>query len=550
VWAHLLGLSIILLLLVPVVGTSHSFLADEGAAIIQAKSLAAGHGWIVPGPLPGVDPTGAWYPVVNAEHGQRGFAPLAKHPLYPVLAATADRLGGVTAIILLSLAGTVAAAGLAAALAGRMDRSLVRPTLWVVGLASPMLFDGFLAMAHTLGAALATAALLAAVVAVQDRRPGFAPLVAPAVAGAVLLRSEALLFAAALGLVLCVVALRREYRVSAAAVAGATLVAAVGARLVERVWIAQITGGAVAATSVGVPAAGGSFARGRVDGFLMTWLNPAYGGSMALRLSLLLMVLATGWCAFRARAYPEDRAGILGSAALAAGAAVAAAVMEPANVVPGLVVAFPLATAGVLSLRRPVFHLIGPVIVAATAVLYALAVLATQYAGGGGGEWGGRYFALLIPGAVPLLLAALRLQSRALPLLVGRALAGALIVCSLALTTMAIGGLRTSHQVGGRIEARVEAAGRDTGDIQPVVVTTWIGGPRQLWPTFADHRWLFVPQTDLAAAAGRLRATGVKRFVFVTIDLTADRPQLAGFAIVSADGPPSGVGYQVLVVET
>jgi hypothetical protein len=224
--------------------------------------------------------------------------------------------------------------------------------------------------------------------------------------------------------------------------------------------------------------------------------------------------------------------------------------MEPANVVPGLVVAFPLATAGVLSLRRPVFHLIGPVIVAATAVLYALAVLATQYAGGGGGEWGGRYFALLIPGAVPLLLAALRLQSRALPLLVGRALAGALIVCSLALTTMAIGGLRTSHQVGGRIEARVEAAGRDTGDIQPVVVTTWIGGPRQLWPTFADHRWLFVPQTDLAAAAGRLRATGVKRFVFVTIDLTADRPQLAGFAIVSADGPPSGVGYQVLVVET
>ncbi len=547
-WTHLLGLAAILLVLVPVVGTSQSFLADEGAAIIQARSLAAGHGWLVGNPLPEVDPTGAWYPVVNAEQGQKGFAPLAKHPAYSLLAAGADRVGGVTGIILLSLAGTLAAAGLAAALAGRIDGSLVRPTLWVVGLASPMLFDGFLSMAHTLGAALATAAVLAAVVAVQDHRPAVALWVAPAVAGAVLLRSEALLFAAALALVRAVVAIRREYRVPDAVVAGTAVAAALGARLVERVWIARITGGAVAATSVGVPAAGGSFVRGRVDGFLMTWLNPAYGGSVALRLCLLVMLPAIGWCAYRARAYPEDRAEILSGAALAAGAAVAAAVMEPGNVVPGLLIAFPLATAGMLVLRRQLFATVGPVVIAATAALYACAVLATQYAEGGNGEWGGRYFALLVPAAVPVLLAGLRLQGRALAPAVRRGAVAALVVCSVALSTMAIGGLRTSHEVAARVAARIDAAGRMTGDPRPVVLTTWVGGARQVWPTFDDHRWLYVPRTDVAAASGRLQAAGVHRFLFVTFDLEADRPQLAGFAVVSTDGPAGG--YQILVLES
>lgn len=549
-WAHLAVLAVVLLVLVPVVGTSQSFLADEGAAIIQARSLEAGDGWIVDHPVPGLDPEGAWYPVVNAEHGEKGFAPLAKHPAYPLLAAAAARLGGVTGIVLLSLSGTLAAAGLAAALAGRLDRSLVRPTLWVVGLASPMLFDGFLAMAHTLGAACATAALLAAVVALQDRRPRMALLVAPAVAGAVLLRNEAVLFAAALALVAGLLMISRRYRVAAALLAGSTVAAALGARLAERIWIARITGEAVAATSVGVPAAGGGYLRGRVDGFLMTWLNPAYGGSLAVRLALLLTLPAIGWAVLRVRVDPTDRVGILGGGAVAAGAAVVALAMTPDNVVPGLLIAFPVATAGLLALHVRLFKEIGPLLIGATTALFALGVLATQYADGGIGEWGGRYFALAVPASVPLFLAALRLRGLALPAPVRRGVAAAMAICAIALSSMAIGGLRSSHAVAERVVARIEGAGRSTGDPRPVILTTWIGGPRLAWPTFDDHRWLYVTEDEVAIAAGRLRAAGIDRFLFVTTDLNTLRNQLAGFTVVSVDGLPSGAGYQILLLES
>src|SRR5215207_3010069 len=56
--AHVAALAVVLLALVPVVGTGASFSADEGAVIIQARSLARGHGWIVEHPVPAVDPEG------------------------------------------------------------------------------------------------------------------------------------------------------------------------------------------------------------------------------------------------------------------------------------------------------------------------------------------------------------------------------------------------------------------------------------------------------------------------------------------------------------
>jgi hypothetical protein len=169
--AHVAALAVVLLALVPVIGTSASFSTDEGAAIVQAKSLARGDGWIVEHPLAEVDHAdGRHYPLELAEWGERGFVPYGKHPLYPLLLAGADRVGGVTAMVLLSVAGTVVAAALAGALARRMDASLAPLAVWVVGIGSPLLFDGFLVMGHTLAAALAAGAVLAAVGAGDQRR--------------------------------------------------------------------------------------------------------------------------------------------------------------------------------------------------------------------------------------------------------------------------------------------------------------------------------------------------------------------------------------------
>src|SRR5215217_2863163 len=71
--AHLAALAVVLLALVPLVGTSASFSTDEGAAIVQAHSLSDGRGWLVEHPLPEVDPEGFHYPLELAERGPRGF---------------------------------------------------------------------------------------------------------------------------------------------------------------------------------------------------------------------------------------------------------------------------------------------------------------------------------------------------------------------------------------------------------------------------------------------------------------------------------------------
>ena len=150
---------------------------------------------------------------------------------------------------------------------------------------------------------------------------------------------------------------------------------------------------------------------------------------------------------------------------------------------------------------------------------------------------------------MPLFLAALRAQGLLLPAVVRRSVAVALVVTTVALSTMAIGGLRASSMAAARMTSRIEAAGRATGDPRPVVLTTWGSGPRLAWPTFDHHRWLHVPQADVAEAARRLRAAGIDRFLFLTLDLDDDRPSLTGLRIVSQDGSPSGQGEQILVLE-
>ena len=206
-WAHLLALALVLAAAAAVVGTDASFSADEGAAITQARSLADGGGWIVEHPVPEVDPDGDLYPLELSARGSKGVAPFAKHPFYALVLAGAEKVGGSSAMVALSLLGTLVAAAVAAALANHLGGStLARPALWAVGLGSPLFFDGNIVIAHTLGAAAAGAAVLAALLALDRRRPALAVLVAPLVVVAVLLRTEALLF----GLALAAAAARRR----------------------------------------------------------------------------------------------------------------------------------------------------------------------------------------------------------------------------------------------------------------------------------------------------------------------------------------------------
>jgi hypothetical protein len=551
VWAHVLALALVLLALVPVIGTQASFSADEGAAIVQAQSLAGGDGWIVEHPLPEVDPSGHNYPLELSERGAKGFAPFAKHPLYALLLAGADWLGGVTAMILLSLMGTVAAAGLAGALARRLDPALVRPTVWVVGLASPLLFDGYIVIAHTLGAALAAAAALVAVVAIERKSWPIALAVVPCVVGAVLLRNEALFFAAALGLISAVVGFRRS-RLTALVVSGGALFAGVAAFLTDRAWTRSIVGGTVPSPSAGSIGSGGSgFIAGRVKGFLTTWLTPSYGGAKALTVALVVMVVALAVGALVVRRRPADRGPIVLSSALAGLAAGAALVLEPTNLVPGLLIAFPLAIPGFVLLRRNSFGTSTARLLTGTFVLFAVAVIATQYSRGGTSEWGGRYFAIGVPLIVPVLLLALRDAGRRVDPVARRWALGSLVVCSVALASMGIGSVRHTHRFTGDLIASIERAGDGLETERPVMVTTTALIPRLSWRTFDRQRWLVTPASELADLTEALTETGVDRFVLVTNDLAHDRSVLpSSVEVVPADGAVDGSGWQVVVLRT
>lgn len=552
--AHATVLAVILLALIPVVGTGVSFSADEGAAIIQARSLARGDGWLVDHPVPEADADGRNYPLELSARGPRGTAPFAKHPLYPLLLAGADRVGGTAAMVLLSLAGTVAAAALAAALAARIDPTLARPSLWAVGVGSPLLFDGYLVIAHTLGAALAAGAVLCAVHAVEHRRrrPAAVGGVFACVLAAALLRSEATLFAVALALaVSAAVALRRR-GLGGLGAAGASIAAAGMARGLEGRWVRHIVGGPSTTTGSFDVAADGLSARLR--GFRLTWLTPSYTGRPAHDLALLVMLALVVAAAVLARRRPGDRAGVFLLAGTAAGAAWAALALDPDALVPGLLVTLPVAAAGVALLRRQSLRSPAATVAAVTFTVFALAVLATQYPQGGSGEWGGRYFAMGLPLLVPLALAGLAGQRGRSDRVTASAGIGALVACTAAVSVMALTSLSSNHRFTGDLMARIGRGGEQVGD-RPVMVATSGAVPRLAWATFDRQRWLLADDEDhedLPGLVHRLRAAGVARFALVTNRLPVDGARLdrAGARVLSRDGRPDGGEWQVLVVAT
>jgi hypothetical protein len=547
VGAHLAGLAVVLLCLLPVVGTSGAFMPDEGAAVIQARSLARGDGWIVEHPLPEADPGGRHYPLALGEEGSRGVAPLGKHPLYPLLLAAAYRVGGVPAMFLLSVLGTVAAAGFAAALARRIEPALARPALWVVGLASPLVFDGYLLVAHSLGAAASTAAVVAAVVAVEGGRRRAPVAVAPAVVVAVLLRNEARLFVGALVVVLAATAARRR-DTAAAAVAVVVAVAAGAAHLAERGWIARIVGSEAGAPVPPFRHGDPHFLRGRANGLVITWFTPGQSDAgPVVVVALVAMVGALAVGALRVRLHPDDRRGIVVPAVAAAAAAVVAVVVQPGNVVPGLLVAFPLVVAGLL-LDRGIFRGSVALLAAATAGLFTLAVLATQYPTGGTGEWGGRYFAIAVPVAVPVLLLALLRAGRRLPPGATSSPLAALVVCSLAMSVMAVASHRARVRSSTVLAASVVAASERVGDARPVVVTTDVILPRLAWPAFDEVRWLLASPDQVEEVVGALRQAGVDRFGLVTATPERERRRLRGADVVSTEAL-AGAPLAMVVVD-
>ena len=534
-WAHVLVLGVGLLALVPVVGTSSSFSPDEPVAITQARSLASGGGWIVEHPFAEVDPDHRFYPLAGSNQGEDGLAPFAKHPVYPMMLAVLEPVGGLAAMMVLSVLATVAAAALAALLAREVTGGLERPVLWAVGVASPLLFDAYLVIAHSLGAALVTAATLLVVKAVGHPRAALPIAGAVALVGAaVLMRSEALVFGVALGVGTAVAGIVRR---RPALAGGGLMVALAGAATAffEK-WLMQATIGS-SPQAISVPAAGGSFLEARLAGFLNTWLSPTSSSIVSGTDALLVVVLALAVAAVVVLRWRVNRPQMLVLLAVSASVLAAAAVVtEPDRVVPGLLVAFPLAVFGIGLVDRDSFRDPGRLILTVTLGLYMAGVLATQYGAGGSAEWGGRYFALAIPVLTFMAIDALVRRAGALPVTVRRWAGAGLVMCSLLLAVGALTSLTSIHRDNERLLARLVSSSHSIvpGDGgAPVVVSAWPNIARHAWPTTPAQRWLYSADDDDMGGelASRLVEAGITELTFVGQEPEELAPYLGWYAV-------------------
>lgn len=550
-WAHGAALGLVLLALLPLLSGRGLFSADEGALIAQARQLHDEGTWVVPHPFPEVDPTGAAFPYDLSQPTEDGGAPFVKHTVYPLLATPLFGLGGVEALRLLSILGAVAAALAGAGVAGFVRPGLGRATLWVVGLGSPLLFDSYLLIAHTLGAAAVTAALLVGLRAVGEQRARWALLVPVLVLVAGLLRNEAILYGLALAAAFGVHALRRRERaallVAAGAGAGAIAAKVADGLLTQAVVSAARPIGVPAGTSDGVVGLIG----GRVEAFLTTVLAPSYGGRPLGALLVLLVGGLLVGAALAARRPVVD----VGLVTVLGGAAALCAALRlliaPIGLIPGLLAAFPLLLVGLCLLHRE--QLRGTAaLVAGTGGTFVLAVLATQYTTGGSGEWGGRYFAVALPTLVPLALAGLAATGSRFPREVTTRVAVALLVVTACLAASGVASLRAVVDGTDAIVAQVAsvAESTDAGDGgPPVVLTTGNALARLSWEHVPEGRWLLVDEAAVGEYAARLRDAGVDRLVFVGDDPGDTEAVVEGsYRVVSTADAVDGARWRVQVL--
>ncbi len=446
---YLLAFAMVLMLNL-VAGPTGYWSADEAVAHRQVDLLAEGR-WTEPSPAPAVnpdiDPDGRWYPMNPVSLGDGVVGPYVKHPLFPFLIRVFEAPFGPMGRFLLPAVSAVAAAAIIGAGADRRVAGSRRTAFWASMVGTPLLFHGALLWAHAPAMALAGAwfLLLQRELPAVSPDPGTAPkptarrqrpnlidvgvlaLHVLAIAAMVLLRSEAAIFTMVTGVTLLGAAVlsgrpiplvgRLGARSSRLVVLGSTtIVVTLGAYLFDGVLRASILGpsGDVA---LSVPPEPLLDVEVRL-GLLWRWLVGATPDNVlgfARIIGALLLAAATISARPTSRLTLSPAVGLIGGL-LYVPAVVAESTISIAPAVPAVLV-------GLLLVRRvdPFTRL-----VLAVGGLHFGAVVATSYANGGGGDWGGRYLALLVAPAAMIGLAELHrsLADRSLrPLMLGTAVA-------------------------------------------------------------------------------------------------------------------------------
>jgi len=511
---HVLVLVVVLVGVVAATNQGDSFTTDEGSYEIQLRALDRGS-WTWDAGTADLDPGGTHYPIAYSAEADGGWVPLLKHPLWPWAAWQASRAVGLEhAYDVLGSLAVVATAVAAWFLAAVRDPRLERAAFWIAALA-PVTVTATFGWAHAAAAAAGGVAVLGAVqLAGRGRGAGPGPaapaaaLLAGGLAIGILVRSEGLLFAIALAIALPVGgrAAGRSWRWSGAAGAAVLAFSAVVYK-VEDLWVRSIAGTGSqtlsAKTGGGIEASG--FLDARIEGATRSLLDVEGRGAALI---VFLAVLGTAVAAVYAvrgqrRWVPRWQVGML-----VVILAFVLRVLSMADLaIRGVFIAWPILLVGLAAAGSLLWRKLA--VETATAVLFAGAILATQYPDGGAIQWGGRFFApLTVPLAVGAAVGVRRLveaddaaraeSDRPAPVPLGRALVVALAVLPLVLGVWCCARLRGSAtSTYTEVDAQIEG----------VAVTPDPQVPRVMWRY--GQPWLVVERTDDGAdLADTLTALG------------------------------------------
>jgi hypothetical protein len=448
------------------------------------------------------------------------------------------RVGGYRASLLVPMAGSLAAAFAGLALLRRLG---VRSDGWawagfgVLALASPLTIYALDFWEHSVGVALMAWAvvLLCDVVSGAVSAWWWRVLVAGVLFGvAATMRTESLVYFGIAGIVLVLQLARfgsgspRRRGLAALGAGGLMLASAALPVVANEVVEQQVVGDSVRSSRiVGTALSAGDRPDDRLEEALTTLIG-VEGSAQGIALGAGFVALA-GFAFLR-----RDAAASMVAVVGAGGMGALRAVSSGFGFVPGVLPAWGApAVAGVAAtLPRVRFEGDGPSRAMSTdrqtaTLVWAIAlgavplVLVTQFRGGAGPQWGGRY--LLLSG---LLLAVLGLSAwRSRPLV----LRAAVVALALALTGFGVAWLQIrSHEVDrtiGALEARPE----------PVLVSDVFHLAREGGATYGAKRWLTLidGRTDAPRAAALLTDAGIGSFAVIEpATAPRDRLDFPGFA--------------------
>lgn len=155
---------------------------------------------------------------------------------------------------------------------------------------------------------------------------------------------------------------------------------------------------------------------------------------------------------------------------------------------------------------------------------------AAIYPNGGGLQWGGRYFLLAVPVAVPFVLGALRERVSGLARRHVVALTACVVLAGLAGTYNMAAVLVSFHRSEGAMATELARAAAQThpGDGGRPVVLSASFAVGDTWSTYFDYRALAPANTQLPRVGRRLRAAGVAQFLMVSASPAFDDLLIGG----------------------